>query len=75
MSTDIVSGLFLLWLGAVALGALVMLRDRWRMAATSGAPVPSPQARKGIEAVCLFAGTGGLILGLGFLGLGLGLAH
>lgn len=71
MSTEIVTGLFLLWVGAVSLGGLVMLRDRWRVAAANGAPIPSQQTRKGIEAACLFAGTGGLILGLGFLGLGL----
>jgi hypothetical protein len=61
--------LCLLWIGAVGFGALLMLRGRWERAVCQGRPVPGPQARKTLEAGLTFAGTGGMILGLGLLGL------
>jgi hypothetical protein len=64
-------GLLLLWVGAVSLGALVLLRDRWRAGAGQGGVAALPAGwRKAIEAVCLFAGSLGMIAGLGILALG-----
>lgn len=71
-STAFIIGLALLWLGAVALGALVILRGRWQAAMVTGqhAGLPSPKVRKGLEALCLFVGSGGMILGLGLIAVG-----
>lgn len=70
MSTSsVVYGLLFLWVGAVAFGGLVMLRERWQAAVAAGAPVPGEGVRKGIEATCLFAGSLGMIAGLGILGV------
>lgn len=63
-------GLILLWLGAVSLGGLVVVRKQ----PPSEKPSVwfSPHVRKYLEAACLFVGIGGLIAGLGLLGLGRG---
>lgn len=72
ISTTFIFGLVLLWVGAVALGSLVVLRGRWQAAAAHGRLdlLPSLAMRKGLEAVCLFAGSGGMILGLGLIAVG-----
>jgi len=59
----------LLWVGAIALGALVVVRDRWRKAAAAGRAVPGPALRQGVEALCIFLGTAGTLFGLGLMGL------
>lgn len=61
--------LCLLWTGAAAFGALVVLRGRWQQAAADGRPLPPPPTRKAVEAGLTFAGTGGMILGLGLLAI------
>ena len=63
--------LIFLWLGAVSLGALVLVRGRWQHNALNDLPVPSLNTRRLLEAVCLFVGTGGMVLGVGLLGLSL----
>lgn len=63
--------LIFLWLGAVALGALVMVRGRWQHNALNNLPLPAFNTRRALEAACLFIGTGGLVLGVGLLGLAL----
>ncbi len=62
-------GLCLLWLGAAGFGALLIMRGRWEKAVSQGRTIPGPTARKTMEAGLTFAGTGGMILGLGVLGL------
>lgn len=62
-------GLCLLWLGAAGFGALLILRGRWEKAVSEGRPIPGAATRKTTEAALTFAGTGGMILGLGVLGL------
>lgn len=61
--------LCLLWIGAMSFGLMVLLRNRWQEAMAEGRPVPATNARKGVEAALMFAGSGGMILGLGLLGL------
>ncbi len=68
-TSSVVYGLLFLWIGAVAFGSLVMLRDRWRSAAAHGGALPAPSVRKGVEAACLFAGSVGMVTGLGILGV------
>ncbi|MFA7428780.1 MAG: hypothetical protein WCZ23_01345 [Rhodospirillaceae bacterium] len=63
------TGLCLLWLGAAGFGGLLILRGRWEQAVRQGRAIPRPSARKTVEAGLTFAGTGGMILGLGVLGL------
>lgn len=65
-----VIALSLLWIGAACFGGLVMLRGRWQQAAAAGRPIPAAPTRKTVEAALTFAGTGGMILGLGLLALG-----
>lgn len=68
MNTTFIA-LCLLWVGAAGFGVLVLLRGRWEQALARGQAIPRPQARKALEAGLIFAGSGGLILGLGLLGL------
>lgn len=73
MSTSTtVFGLVLLWVGAFGFGALVVLRDRWRLAAAGGGGrLPADGARRVIETVCIFAGSLGMIAGLGVFAVGM----
>lgn len=62
-------GLGLLWLGAVAYGAVLVLRNRHRHKARHTGD-PRTARSGGLETGLLFVGTGGLFLGLGLFMLG-----
>lgn len=59
----LLAGLFALWAGAMALLGLLLLREKGRVLA---AALPLTW-RRSLEAACIFTGSSGLILGLGFL--------
>lgn len=75
-------GLVCLWVGAMSLGGVVLLKKdsppsppppadgKKQNTPLDGLDWSSPSVRKSIEAICLFTGASGLIVGLGLLGLG-----
>ncbi|SDG97154.1 hypothetical protein [Roseospirillum parvum] len=63
------TGLGLLWLGAVAYGLVLVLRNRHHNKAHHTGD-PRTARTGGLEAGLLFVGTAGLLLGLGLFMLG-----
>lgn len=68
-----ITALALVWVGALSFGALVVLRDRRRLAAAKadGGRPPTARARRVLETTCIFAGSLGMIAGLGVLAVGM----